>query len=210
VIRVLIADDHAVVRRGLREILNDADDIVVEGEASTGQEAIQLVAQTRFDIVVLDINLPGASGLEVLTEIRRVNPSLPVLILTMYSESQYAVRAMRSGAAGFLTKDSAPTLLVEAVRKISAGGRYVSSELGERLAAFVASEDPGEPHERLSNRELEVLKLLAAGLTVSQVAERLTLSVKTVSTHRARLLAKMEMKTNAELTRYAVQHRLVD
>jgi len=209
-IKVLVADDHAVVRRGLRQILAETSDILVGGEAKSTPEVRQLVREQRWDVVVLDLNMPGGSGLELLGELHRENPGARVLVLTVYQESQYAVRAIKAGAAGFLTKESAPERLIEAVRKIAGGGRYISPELAETLASMVAGEAQGAPHERLSDREFEVFKMLASGRTVSQVASELTLSVKTVSTHRTRILKKMEMKTNAELTHYAVRNGIVD
>jgi DNA-binding NarL/FixJ family response regulator len=209
VIRVLVADDHAVVRRGLRQILAETPDIVLSGEASTADEVRRMVREVPCDVLVLDISMPGGSGIELLGEIRRERPRLPVLILTVFSEEQYAVRALKAGAAGFLTKESAPDKLVEAVRKVAGGGRWVSAELAETLASLVAGEGSGALHERLSDREFEVMKMLAAGKTVSLIGEELSLSVKTVSTHRARILKKMNMRTNAELMRYAVQHGLV-
>lgn len=209
-IKVLIADDHAVVRRGLRQILMETSDILVGGEAATAAEARQLVGQHRWDVVVLDVNMPGGNGIELLGELRRQHSGLRVLVLTMYPEDQYAVRAIRAGAAGFLTKESAPEKLIEAVRKIASGGRYVSAELAETLASMVAGEAEGAPHQRLSDREFEVFKMLASGRTVSQVAQELGLSVKTVSTHRVRILKKMGMTTNAELTHYAVKNGVVD
>ncbi len=208
-IRVLVADDHAVVRRGLRQILEETPDIVVAGEAATAPEVMRAVQDQRWDAVVLDISLHGANGIELLADIRREHPNLPVLILTVYSEEQYAVRAIKAGAAGFLTKDSAPDKLVEALRKVAGGGRWVSAELAETLASVLAGESHGPPHERLSDREFEILKMLASGKTVSQVALELSLSVKTVSTHRTRILKKMDMRTNAELTHYAVRSGLV-
>jgi DNA-binding NarL/FixJ family response regulator len=210
VICVLIADDHAVVRRGLRQILAETPDIQVGDEASTPREVLELVRKKRFDAVILDINLPGASGLTLLADLRRERPELPVLILTMYSEAQYAVRAIKAGAAGFLTKESAPEKLIEAVRKVAGGGRYVSAELAETLASVLAGDVEGAPHERLSVREFEVLRMLASGKSVSEVARALSLSVKTVSTHRTRILQKLHMKTNAELTHYAIKNQLVD
>jgi two-component system invasion response regulator UvrY len=209
VIKVLVCDDHVVVRRGLRQILAETPDIMVGGEAGTADEALALLRRESWNAVVLDINLPGASGMDLLSQIRKERPSLPVLVLTVYSEEQYAVRAIKAGAAGFLTKESAPDKLIEAVRKVAAGGRYISAELAEALASLLAGEGKGMPHERLSDREFEVLKMLASGKTVSQVAQDLALSVKTVSTHRMRLLKKMNMKTNAELTHYAVRNGLV-
>jgi DNA-binding NarL/FixJ family response regulator len=209
-IKVLVADDHAVVRRGLRQILAETPDILVGGEAANGGDAMRLVRDERWDAVVLDINLGGANGLELLAEIKREKPLLPVLILTVYSEEQYALRAVRAGAAGFLTKESAPEKLIEALRKVASGGRYVTAEVAERLATFIASKHEGAPHEALSNREFQIVKLIASGKTVSQVASELGLSVKTVSTHRTRILQKMGMKTNAELTHYAVKNKLVE
>ncbi|HEY2517288.1 MAG TPA: response regulator transcription factor [Polyangiaceae bacterium] len=208
-IKVLVADDHAVVRRGIRQILTEEPDILVGGEASTAQEVRDLVRGQRWDCIVLDINLHGGNGLELLAELRRDNRDVRVLVLTVYPEDQYGVRAIRAGAAGFLTKESAPDKLIEAVRKIAGGGRYVGPELGETLASLVADETSGPPHQRLSDREFEVFKKLASGRTVSQVAEELGLSVKTVSTHRTRILKKMQMSTNAELTHYAVKNELV-
>jgi DNA-binding NarL/FixJ family response regulator len=210
VIKVLVADDHAIVRRGLRQILAETADILVGGEAATAADVRQLVREQRFSVVVLDISLPGASGLELLADLRKERPELPVLVLTVHSEDQYAVRAIKSGAAGFLTKESAPERLIEAVRKVAAGGRYVSEAVAERLASALANDRKGAPHERLSDREFEILKMLASGRTVSEVAHDLSLSVKTVSTHRTRILKKMDMRTNAELTSYAVRRRLVD
>lgn len=209
-IRVLVADDHAVVRRGLRQILAETADILVGGEAATGAEILRLVREERWDAVVLDINLQGANGLEILAEIHRERPELPVLILTVYSEDQYALRAVKAGAAGFLTKESAPENLIGAVRKVAGGGRYVSAALAEKLATFVAAKHDGPPHEKLSNREFEIMKLIASGRAVGEIARDLGLSVKTVSTHRARILAKMDAKTNAELTHYAVKNKLVE
>jgi len=209
-IKVLVADDHVVVRRGLRQILAETPDILVGGEAAAGSDVLRLVREERWDVVILDINLQGANGLEILAEIHRDYPELPVLILTVYSEEQYALRAVRAGAAGFLTKESAPDKLIEAVRKLASGGRYVTAALAERLATYVATKHDGAPHERLSNREFEVLKLIASGKTVSEIARELSLSVKTVSTHRTRILGKMSAKTNAELTHYAVKNKLVE
>jgi two-component system invasion response regulator UvrY len=206
-IKVLIADDHAVVRRGLRQILSETEDILVGDEAATVHEVRRLATHQRWDVVVLDINMPGGNGLELIAELRK--DGARVLVLTVFPEDQYAVRALRAGAAGFLTKESAPEKLIEAVRKIASGGRYVSLELAEALASLVAGEVHGTPHERLSDREFGVFKLLAGGKTVSQVALDLSLSVKTVSTHRTRILKKMEMKTNAELTHYAIKNGLV-
>ncbi len=209
-IKVLVADDHAVVRRGLRQILAETPDIVVSGEAETPNEVMQLVLREPWSVVLLDIKLRGGSGLELLAWMRRERAHVPVLILTVYPEDQYAVRAIKAGAAGFLTKESAPEKLIEAVRKVAAGGRYVSAELAETLASLLAGEAKGVPHARLSDREFEVMKMLASGKTVSEVAQELSLSVKTVSTHRTRILRKMNMRTNAELTHYAVRSGLIE
>jgi len=207
-IKILIGDDHPVVRLGLRQILSEASDLHVGGEAGSAQEVVQAVKDQHFDVIVLDINLPGGNGVELIGQIRKLRPEARVLILTVYSESQYAVRSIKAGAAGFLNKESAPDKLTEAVRKIASGGRWVSPELAETLASVLAGEAEGPPHERLSDREFEILKLLASGKTVSQVAAELSLSVKTISTHRTRILKKMNMKTNAELTHYAIRHGL--
>jgi two-component system invasion response regulator UvrY len=208
-IKTLVADDHAVVRRGLRQILAETPDIVVSGEVGEASEVLPAIRAQRFDVVILDISLRGGNGIELLAEIRKERPGLPVLILTVYSEEQYAIRAIKAGAAGFLTKESAPDKLVDAVRKVASGGRWVSNELAETLASMMAGEAVGPVHERLSDREFEILKLLASGKTVSQIGEALSLSVKTISTHRTRILRKMSMKTNAELMHYAVRNGLV-
>jgi two-component system, NarL family, invasion response regulator UvrY len=210
VIKILVADDHPIVRRGIRQILAETTDLHVAGEAATAAEVIARVEAERWDVIVLDISMPGGTGIELLGDIRRLRPETRVLILTVFSEEQYAVRALRAGASGFLTKESAADKLVEAVRKIAAGGRYVSPELAEALASMLAGDAPGPIHERLSNREFEILKLIGSGKTVSQIADDLGLSVKTISTHRTRILHKMNMKTNAELTHYAVRTRLVE
>ncbi|HEX8796116.1 MAG TPA: response regulator transcription factor [Polyangiaceae bacterium] len=209
-IKVLVADDHAIVRRGLRQILSETPDIMVGGEASTAQEVIRLLTDERWSVVVLDLSLPGSSGLELLSRIRREHPHCPVLVLTVHPEDQYAVRCIKAGAAGFLTKESAPEKLIDAVRKVAGGGRWVSPELAETLASVLAGESKGALHERLSDREFEIFRMLASGKTVSQIAQDLTLSVKTVSTHRTRILRKMEMSNNAELTHYAVRNHLVE
>lgn len=208
-IKVLICDDHPIVRRGLREMLSETGDILVGGEADTAAEVLRQVRAERWSVIVLDISLPGGSGIDLISDIRRERPDARVLILTVYSEEQYAIRAIRAGACGFMTKESAPEELIDAIRRIAAGGRYISPELAETLASLVAGDASGQPHERLSNRELEILKLLASGKTVSQIGQSLSLSVKTISTHRTRILKKMEMKTNAELMHYAVRHALV-
>jgi two-component system, NarL family, invasion response regulator UvrY len=210
VIRLLVADDHAIVRRGLRQIVADAPDLSVAGEAATADEVLARVEERSWDAVILDLSLPGGNGLDLLAEVKRRRPDLPVLILTVHSEDQYAVRALRAGAAGYLTKESAPELLVEAVRKVVRGGKYVSPAVAERLAFNLGKDADRPPHETLSDREYQVLRMVASGKTVSEVAEALSLSVKTVSTYRTRILEKMGMKTNAELTHYAIKNGLVD
>jgi DNA-binding NarL/FixJ family response regulator len=210
VIRALIADDHAVLRRGLADVLSEERDIVVRGEAGSCREVLAKLRQGEWDVVVLDLNFPDGNGLDLLREIKRERPKLPILILTIASEDQYAVRALRSGASGYLTKESAPEELVQAVRKVVAGGRYVSPKLAERLAVMIDRDAEQPPHDQLSEREFQVFRLIASGRAVSQVAEELHLSVKTVSTYRARVLEKMNLRTNAELTVYAVRNHLVE
>lgn len=209
-IRIIIADDHAAIRRGVKDILADEADMEIGAEASTAQELLDLVRKQAWDAVVLDISLPGRSGLEVLSELKQERPSLPVLVHTMHSEDQFAVRALRAGAAGYLTKDSPPAELVKALRKIVAGGKYVGQSLAEKLAVNVDANSDRAPHEALSDREFQVLRLLASGKTVSEIADGLSLSVKTISTYRSRILDKMKMKNNAELMRYALQHQVVE
>ena len=209
-IRALVADDHAVVRRGLRELLAESREVAVTGEAGTAQEALEQVRTGKWDVLVLDINLPDASGLDVLREVKQIAPQLPVLILTIYAEDQFAVRALRSGAAGYVTKQSAPEELVDAIRKVVRGGRYISPALAERLAVLADPQAERQPHESLSEREFQVFRTLASGRTVSQVADLLHLSVKTISTYRARVLEKMGLETNAELTVYAVRNGIVE
>ena len=209
-IRVLIADDHAVVREGVKRILAEAADLVIAGEASHGQEILAKVATEAWDVVLLDISMPGRNGLEVLQQLRHLRPTLPVLVFSMHPENQYAVRAFQAGAAGYLTKDSIPQELVTAIRKVLQGGRYVSAAMAEYLILEIGH-DPSTPlHSGLSNREYQVFCMLASGKTVTKIARELSLSVKTVSTHRGRILAKMRLKTNAELIHYAIRHRLVD
>ena len=209
-IRVLIADDHAVVRRGVRQILEESSDIQVVGEAASASELWPKVREGRFDAVVLDVNLPGRSGLELLGDIKRERPEAPVLILTVHSEEQYAVRALKAGASGFLTKESAPERLVDAVRCIAGGRRFITPEVAEKLASSVALGEKGPLHETLSDREFQILKMIASGKTVSQIGRELALSVKTISTHRTRILKKMCLKTNSELTHYAIRNGLVE
>jgi len=208
--RVLIADDHEVVRRGLKQILKDALGKMDLSEATTSQEAIDLVLKNPFDLVLLDINMPGRSGLDVLQEIMRVRPKTPVLVLSVAPEEDYALRCLKLGAAGYLSKRSASEELVAAVNKAMAGRKYVTPALAEKLAAAVSGDSFQAPHEALSNRELEVLRLVAAGKTIKEIAAELALSEKTVATYRTRLSEKMGLATNVELARYAIQHHLAD
>lgn len=208
-IRVLVADDHPVVREGLKRIIERDSAIVVAAEAGTSQEVLDRLAADRLDVVLLDINMPGRGGLEVLQQIKAHYPSLPVLVVSMYPEEQYATRVLRAGAAGYLTKESAPSQLVKAIRKVIRGGKYVSPTLAEKLAIDLGANSTN-PHESLSNREYQVLCLLASAKTVSEIADELSLSVKTISTYRTRILEKMGLRNNVELARYALKHGLVD
>ena len=209
-IKVIIADDHPVVRRGLKQILADELDITVVGEANNTQELLKLLCDQHCDVVVLDITMPGRDGLEALKELRRERPKLPVLILSIHPEDQFGLRVLRAGAAGYMTKETAPDELVKAIRKVFAGGKYLSPTLAEKIAFDLDHDTTKAPHEILSDREYTVMCLLASGKTVGEVSRELSLSVKTVSTHRSHILEKMKMKTNAELTHYAIKNRLVD
>ncbi|HEV8540136.1 MAG TPA: response regulator transcription factor [Nitrospiraceae bacterium] len=207
-IRVLIADDHAVVRQGLRHVLASEHDMEVSGEAANAQELFDLLRKKSWDAIVLDISLPGRSGLEVLKELKQKWPNLPVVIFTMHDEDHFGLRAMRAGAAGYLTKDRAPSELIKAIRKVVAGGRYVSPSLAEQLESQTGTNTEQSLHQMLSDREFQVLRLLASGKTVTEVAQELTLSVKTVSTYRARILQKLGYRTTAELIQYAIRNQL--
>jgi two-component system invasion response regulator UvrY len=208
-IKILIADDHPIVREGFKQVLSDTSDMVVADEASNGQEVLNLVRKSKYDVILLDISMPGRSGLEILKELRSEHPKLPVLIVSIYPEEQYAVRAFRAGASGYLTKASAPNELIAAIRKVSKGGRYISSSLAEKLTYYLDVDATKAPHESLSDREYQVMLLIASGKTVTEIAEDLCLSVKTISTYRSHILEKMKMKNNAEITLYAVQNKLV-
>jgi len=208
--RILIADDHAVVRHGLKQILADEFKRAVFGEACDTREALDSIWKEVWDVVVLDITMPGRSGLEVLGEIKKSRPNLPVLVLSMHPENQFAVRVLRRGASGYMTKESAPAELIGAIKKVTAGGRYVSAALAEKLASCLAADTQKPPQELLSDREFQVLRLIASGKAVGEIGRELSLSVKTISTYRARVLEKMGMKNNAELMYYAIQHRLVE
>ena len=209
-IRILLADDHAVVRKGLRQIVEEDNDMQVTGEAQNGEEALSLVRSTTFDVVILDISMPGRGGLDVLRDLKAEPRAPKVIVLSMYPEEQYAIRSLRDGASAYLTKNCPPEELLLAVRTVSAGKRYITPSIAERLASYIEDDVPRAPHERLSNRELQVLQLVGSGKQPTEIATELNLSVKTVSTYRARILEKMGMETNAQLIRYALQHRLVD
>src|SRR5512143_2544578 len=209
VLRILLADDHAVVRQGVKQILAEAFAQATFGEAQNAPELLALVANERWDIVVLDLSMPGGNGLEALKQIKHNQPQLPVLVLSMYPEDQYAVRTIRAGAAGYLNKESAPEELVTAIRKILNGGEYISASVADELVLHARHEDDQPLHKLLSDREYQVLCLIAAGKEVKEISTELALSAKTISTYRTRLLEKMNMKTNAELTHYAIQNGLV-
>jgi DNA-binding NarL/FixJ family response regulator len=205
-VRVLIADDHPIVRRGLKQIVADQPDMTVT-EAGDGPEALRLADKSEFDVVLLDINMPGISGLDVLSQIRSRQPGLPVLVLSAHSEAEFAVRILKAGASGYLNKELAPEELVKAIRRVIGGKKYVSPAVAELLADSIGKDDD-DPHASLSDREFQVMLLIAAGKTVSEIAEEIALSVKTVSTYRARVLEKMNLKNNAELMRYVIENKV--
>jgi len=209
-IRILIADDHALVREGLNKILKSEPDMLVVGEAQNAPQVFELLKMHAVHIVLLDISMPGMSGLDALKELQREHPQLPVLILSMHPEDRFAVRALKAGAAGYITKESAVGELVKAIRKIAAGGKYVSPALAEKLADQLGMPATQLPHENLSDREFQVLRMIATGKKVSEIAHELALSISTVNTYRARVLEKMGLASNVELTRYAMEHHLVD
>ena len=209
-IRILIADDHPMFREGLRGILAGCPDINVADEASNGQEVFEKVWNNEYDMVLLDIAMPGTPGLEVLKRLKNEKPKLPVLVLSMYPEEQYAVRVIKAGASGYLTKESASEELITAIRRISGGRKYITSSIAERLADDVEPTAEKPLHDTLSDREFEVYRMITAGKTTTQIAEELFLSVKTISTYRSRILEKMKMKTNAELIHYAFKNNMFD
>jgi len=211
VIRVLLADDHSIVRAGLRRLIEESDDIRVIAEASNGQEAIRYVQTSPPDVAVVDISMPGMDGLEVIDQIHNRHPKLPILVLTMHEEEQYVIRALSVGATGYVTKRSAPEKLVEAIRKVHDGGRFLSDSAAEALAARMSRGRSGSsPLDLLSNREIQVLRCLAQGQTNREIAEAYGLSIKTVDTYRSRLLTKLNLRNNAELSRFAIQNRLIE
>ncbi|RII27118.1 MAG: DNA-binding response regulator [Geobacter sp.] len=209
-IKILIADDHAIVRKGLKQILDEEPDMVVVDECSNGSELLAKIGALECNLILLDISMPGRNGLEILEQLHREKPTLPVLILSMYPEEQYAFRALRAGAAGYLTKVSAPDELITAIRKVYWGGKYVTASLSEKLASELGRNIAGPSHDELSNREYQVMCQLAAGRSVTEISDGLSLSVKTVSTYRKRILTKMQMKNNAEIINYVIKHGLLD
>ena len=209
-IRIAIADDHAIVREGLKRIVSSCEGMQVVGEAADGMEVMQRVRALDIDVLMLDLSMPGRSGMELIKLVRAEKPRLRILVLSMHQEMQYAVRAIKSGASGYLTKESAPAQLEQAIRKIAAGGAFISAEVAQQLALGAMPGSAAVPHESLSNREFEVLRLLAAGISVTEIAGQLNLSVKTVSTHKANLMQKMSLANSSELVRYALRHGLTD
>ncbi|MCH7732853.1 MAG: response regulator transcription factor [Candidatus Marinimicrobia bacterium] len=211
-INIFLVDDHAIIREGLKRIISKTDDIKIVGEATNSQEIISQAVKPDWDVdlVLLDITLPGRSGIDVLKQLKGLKPDLKFLVLSIHSEDQYALRVLRSGASGYMTKDSAPEQLIDAIRKIHSGGMYVSSTLAEKLAGYVGKSVDQPLHNSLSDREYQVMCMLASGKTVTEIANELTLSVKTISTNRSRVLEKMGMRTNAQLTYYAIQNKLIE
>ena len=209
-IKVLIADDHALVREGLKQVIGQHSDIEVTGEAKNGQEALEKVWKEEFDVVLLDISMPGRSGMDILKEIKSAKPKLYVLMLSMHPEKQYAVRALKAGASGYLTKESAPDELIDAIRRVSMGLKYVTISLAEKLAAELGDDQNKPLHEQLSDREFQVMIKIAKGNTVKEIAANIYLSVKTISTYRTRVLEKMNMKNNSDITSYLMENDLID
>ncbi len=209
-IKVFVADDHTVVREGIKHIFSEIPEIQIVGEAGNGQEVLENIMKKDYDLLLLDIAMPGRDGLEVLKEVKLLKPKLPVLILSMFPEEQYALRALKSGASGYLTKDSISNELIRAVRKILKGGNYISASFSEKILTELASATNKPLHEKLSDREFQIMRMIASGKTMNLIADELSLSVKTVYTYRSRILEKMGMKNNVELTHYATKHGLID
>lgn len=209
-IRVLIADDHPLIRKGLKQIISETQDITVDGEAETCAGVLHKLSRKKYDVVILDITMPGRGGIDVLKRIKTKNPKLPVLILSIHPEEQYAIRAMRVGASGYLTKNCEPRELLLAIRRVASGGLYIQDTLAQKLAVDVSSKTAKPPHDSLSDREYEVLLKIAEGKTASKIASEMSLSVKTISTYRTRIMSKMHMKNNSEIIRYCFTHGLVD
>jgi len=210
VIRIVMADDHAIVREGLKRIVSSIEGMEVIGEAGNGTEVMQRVRELAFDVLVLDLSMPGRSGMELIKLVRAERPQLRILVLSMHQELQYAVRAIKNGASGYLTKESAPAQLEQAIRKVASGGAFISAEVAEQLALGAMPGSEGVPHESLSNREFEVLQLLVAGVSLTDIGTRLNLSVKTVSTHKTNLMQKMGLQNQNDLIRYAIKHGLAE
>lgn len=208
-IKVLIADDHPIVRRGTKEIIEEAPDMVVADEASNGTEVLNKTLAGGFDVVLLDISMPGRGGMDILTELKGAKPDLPVLILSMHPEKQFAIRALKTGASGYLTKASAPYELITAIRTVSQGEKYISSSLARILASLLEENTEKKPHETLSNREYQVMCMVSSGKSVKEIADELCLSVKSISTYRTRILEKLKVKNDVELTHYAIQNKLL-
>jgi DNA-binding NarL/FixJ family response regulator len=209
-VRVVIADDHTIVREGLKQLLLAAGSIEIAGEARDGFEVLKLAREKEFDVLLLDLSMPGKSGMDLIKQVKNERPRVRILVLSMHQEHQYAVRAIKAGASGYLTKDSASTQLVSAIEKVAGGGAFISAEVAEQLALGAMPQTEGPPHASLSDREYQVFRMLVSGKAVSEIANELNLSVKTVSTHKARLMEKMGIDNPAELVRYALKHRLVD
>jgi len=209
-IRVFIADDHPLTRKGVKQTLEDAGDILVCGEASSGREVMTAVMQIDFDVLVLDVVMPDGGGFEVLNQIKNLSSDFYTIILSMYPEEQYALRALKAGASGYLTKDSIPEELIVAIRKVASGGKFITSSLAERLAFEISGEKSADPHEVLSDREYQVMYLIASGRTLTEIANELSLSVKTISTYRARILQKLDLRNTVEIIRYALQNKIVE
>ena len=209
-INIIIADDHEIVRAGLKQIISNSNDLVVKGEANDGQQLLEKVRDEEYDVVLLDIKMPGRSGLDILKQLKVEYPDIPVIVLSMHPEDQYAVRTIKAGAAGYLTKETAGEKLIEAIKKVFNGGKYISPTLAEKLADSIANDKQKPPHEYLTDREFQVMCLIASGKTVTEIAKELFLSVKTISTYRQRILEKMNMKNNAELTHYVINNNLLD
>jgi DNA-binding NarL/FixJ family response regulator len=209
-IRILLADDHQIVRQGLKQIFGDEVGLTVVGEAANGGDTLRLVRETACDVLVLDMSMPGRSGIELIKLIKAERPKLPILVLSMHSEDQYAVRAIKAGARGYLTKESASEQLVGAIRKVAGGGVYITPSVAERMALDFGAPTDEAPHKKLSDREYQIFEMLVAGRNPTAIAAALAVSVKTVSTHKARILQKMNMSSSAELIHYAIEHALVD
>jgi two-component system invasion response regulator UvrY len=208
VIRILIVDDHSIVRKGLKQIIAECPGLTVEGEADNGQSALELARKQPFDVAILDISMPGRGGLDLLTDLRKEIPGLKIIILSMHAEEEYAIRCLRDGASAYITKARATDELVQAILAVSTGKRYITSSLAEKLAEYIETKSDRLPHEHFSNREFQVFLLIVSGLSIADVAEKLNLSGKTISTYRIRILKKMGMRNNSQLIRYAVEHDL--